>query len=157
MSSSGTKIQEIEEEDENENEEEKDFGSESSMNEEDYDQSPSIQLKLEISKELTKRVVHTGNQENPFQSPFVNAIISGNISILEHLITQGLSCPLKDLKISYSLAAGYHDEKTAETMLDIMQSAGKACVGDKTQSFPPCQGCREKMREQSTGKSRNFF
>ena len=156
-------IHEIDEEKENtlENGEEDKYDEtedcEGEFDDEGENRSHYMEMKLKISKELTKRVINLGS--DTFTSPFVNAIISGNVGILEHLISQGLSCPLKDLKICYSLAAGYHDEKIAEVMLDMIQSAGKACMGDVTQEFPPCKGCMERIRKEAiaSGKSKKFF
>lgn len=139
------KMQRDERDDDNEEEEDEDDkypnqDSELDLDDNNHDEDVLITKKLAISKELIKRVTN-------FDSPFINAILSGNVQILEFLLQQGLSCPLEDFKYSYALAAGYHMEEIAQPMLELLHSAAKACVGDMEQDFPPCQGCREKLRE----------
>ena len=153
-SSRKKKIFEIEEkadseqEEDGEEEREEEYNGDQQQEEEEEEgddgrtESPNIELKLAISKDLTKRVTN-------FTSPFINAIISGNVHTLDYLLQQGLSCPLENMNASYALSAGYHIEEIAEAMLEMIHCAAKACMGDVEQEFPPCQGCREKLREQS--------
>lgn len=121
-------------------------------NTDDSHSSADLGLKLAISKELSKRV-------SEFSNPFVNAILSGNVHILDYLLQRGLSCPLKNLNISYSLCAGYHMEDIAEAMLEMLHSAAKACMGDVEQEYPPCQGCRAELRKKlhSTRATHKMF
>ncbi len=118
-----------------------DVSSDENGEEDEYaEQEMLITKKLAISNELIKRVTQ-------FDSPYINAILSGNVMTLEFLFQQGLSCPLQYFQTSYALAAGYHIEEIARAMLESLHSAAKACLGDMEQDFPPCQGCREKMKE----------
>lgn len=106
------------------------------------DEDLMITHKLAISKNLIRRV-----KDCNFDCPLINAILSGNVQIMEYLLKQGLTCPLTNFKITYALAAGYHIEDISQAMLEILHSAAQACVGDMNQDFPPCQGCRENLRE----------
>ncbi len=113
------------------------------------DEDLMITHKLAISKNLIRRV-----KDRNFDCPLINAILSGNVQIMEYLLKQGLTCPLNNFKITYALSAGYHIEDISQAMLEILHSAAQACVGDMNQDFPPCQGCRENLREKAISSKR---
>lgn len=99
----------------------------------------TVALKLKISKELKERIYNMNPSSASYrQTIMMNALVStclsGNLDMLDTLLSRGLYCVKPIIKELMVIACGYHDENVSLEMFEMITQAMAACQGSNSAS-----------------------